>query len=129
MASLVSLTGGSLEEFLKAKAERGEVSFLPRHGGGQLWGSVVEMEGICSTGLSFLSPTCLAVVLGCHGLTGAIPSHKVLTKVPRHPPILAWKRTHWVLILDLPLINLLSDLWQVPQLLWASLSCPHPSIP
>lgn len=54
---------------------------------------------------------------------------EVQTKVPRQPPVLAWKRTHWILILDLPLINLLSDLWQVPQLLWASPSCPRPSTP
>ena len=123
VASLAGLTEGSLEEFTKVKAQRGEVSF-----GSQPWGSVVEMEGTCVTGPSFLSPINLAV-FGCHGLTAAIPSQKVLTEVSRHPPVLACKRTHWVLILDLPLISLLSDLWQVPPLLCASLSCPHLSIP
>ena len=108
----------------KRKAQRCEVSW-----GSQPWGSVVEMEGTCVTGPSFLSPINLAVVFGCPGLTAAIPSQKVLTEVSRHPPILAWKRIHWVLILDLPLINLLSDRWQVPPLLCASLSCPHLSIP
>lgn len=72
VASLAGLTEGSLEEFTKVKAQRGEVSC-----GSQPWGSVVEMEGTCVTGPSFLSPINLAV-FGCHGLTAAIPSQKVL---------------------------------------------------
>lgn len=124
VAPLAGLTEGSLEEFTKVKAQRGEVSW-----GSQPWGSVVEMEGTCVTGPSFLSPINLAVVFGCRGLTAAVPSQKVLNEVSRHPPVLAWKRTHWVLILDLPLISLPSDLWQVPPLLCASLSSPHLSSP
>lgn len=83
VASLAGLTEGSLEEFTKVKAQRGEVSC-----GSQPWGSVVEMEGTCVTGPCFLSPINLAV-FGCHGLTTAIPSQKVLTEVSRHPPVLA----------------------------------------
>ena len=98
VASLAGLTEGSLEEFTKVKAQRGEVSC-----GSQPWGSVVEMEGTCVTGPCFLSPINLAV-FGCHGLTTAIQVKKFSLKSPGI--LQSWpKRTHWVLILDLSLLG------------------------